>query len=108
LVGGQDPPLLFGMNASGWYSTGFAGSPFDTPGVGAGQQPPEGPVLGEAVVTTSGASSIPVQPTAVIGAYDSNVPAQSALYAGHELFSGVSQIGETGFGHGRPQGGFPA
>jgi hypothetical protein len=107
LVGGQDPPSLFGMNASAWYSTGFGGNPFDTPGVGAGQQPPEGPVLGEAVVTTSGASSIPAQPTATVGAFDSNVSAQSALYTGHELLTGVTMIGDTGIGGGHA-GGFAA
>jgi hypothetical protein len=88
------------MPASSWYSTGLGGNPFATPGVGAGQQPAEGPALGTAIVTTSGASSIPVQPVAAVGAFDSNVPAQSALYAGRELISGVPMIGETGIGHG--------
>jgi hypothetical protein len=105
LVGGQDPDSLFGMNASAWYSTGFAGSPYDTPGVGAGRQPPEGPPLGQAVVTVPGASSIPAQPVATVGAFDSNVPAQSALYAEHELISGVTQIGTTGAGKGHVLGG---
>jgi hypothetical protein len=97
------------MPASPWYSTGYGGSPFATPGVGAGQQPAEGPPLGMAIVTTSGASSIPVQPVATVGAFDSNLPAQSDLYAGADgdPLTGLpgAYLGSTGLGRGKVLGG---
>jgi hypothetical protein len=103
LVSGQDPESMYGIPLS--YSTGFPGSEAFTPaGVGAGMSAPEGAVLGSAIVTTPGASSIPAQPVASIGAGDANLQSQSDLYTGRELLSGVSMIGETGIGHGHVRG----
>jgi hypothetical protein len=100
LVSGQDPGSVFGIPLS--YSTGFPGSEAFTPaGVGAGMSAPEGGLLGQAIVTVPGSSSIPAQPVASVGAGDANLQSQSDLYGGRELLSGVTHIGETGIGHGK-------
>jgi hypothetical protein len=99
LVSGQDPDNFFGIPLS--YSTGFPGSGVFTPsGVGAGESPPEGAVLGTAIITANGTSSIPAQPVATVGVGDANLQAQAALYSGKELLSGVTKIGNTGVGDG--------